>query len=106
MKIKLLLCIFIFLAGCTNSYVIKSDIDATIKSAKENGITVIINNDEKRIFLTISYISNKHNEGMENNREKAFFISRPNDPINLEKDKLRLLRADPNKCINIYNTNK
>jgi len=57
-------------------------------------------------FLTISYVSNKHNEGMENNREKAFFISRPNDPINLEKDNLRLLRADPNKCINIYNTNK
>lgn len=29
-----------------------------------------------------------------------------NVPINLEKDNLRLLRADPNKCINIYNTNK
>ena len=50
MKIKLLLCIFIFLAGCTNSYVIKSDIDATIKSAKENGITVIINNDDIKII--------------------------------------------------------
>ena len=78
----------------------------TINAWHGNPDPVIINNDEKRIFLTISYVSNKHNEGMENNREKAFFISRPNDPINLEKDKLRLLRADPNKCINIYNTNK
>jgi hypothetical protein len=41
---------------------------------------------------------------MENNREKAFFVRRPNDPINLEKDQLRLLRADPNKCINVYNS--
>jgi Rps23 Pro-64 3,4-dihydroxylase Tpa1-like proline 4-hydroxylase len=64
---------------------------------------VLIENDAKRIFLTLSYISEKHNDGMENNREKAFFVNRPNDPINLEKDTLRLLRADPKECKNIYN---
>ena len=50
----------------------------------------------------MSYLSEKHNEGMENNREKAFFIKRPFEPYNLEKDKLRLLRADPFECKYIY----
>lgn len=78
----------------------------TINAWHGNPEPVVINDDEKRIFLTISYVSNKHNEEMENKREKAFFISRPNDPINLDKDRLRFLRADPDKCINLYDTNK
>lgn len=64
---------------------------------------VNILDDERRIFVTISYLSNQHSNGFENNREKAYFISRPDDPINIEKDKLRLLRADPNQCKKIYN---
>ena len=67
---------------------------------------VIINKDEKRIFVTLSYISEKHHEGMENNREKAFFVNRPNDLINEEKEHLRLLRADPNKCKDVYSKSK
>jgi Rps23 Pro-64 3,4-dihydroxylase Tpa1-like proline 4-hydroxylase len=66
---------------------------------------VVIHNEEKRIFVTLSYVSDKHDGVMENNREKAFFISRPGDPLNLEKDNLRLLRCDANKCSKIYNIN-
>jgi hypothetical protein len=33
---------------------------------------------------------------------KAFFIARPSDPVDKEKDKLRLLRADPEKYKEIY----
>lgn len=63
---------------------------------------VVIKENENRIFLTISYLSEKHDDGMENNREKAFFVNRPTDPINKDKEYLRLLRADPNKCKEIY----
>lgn len=76
----------------------------TINAWHGNPEPVNIKNNEKRIFLTLSYVSEKHDEGMENNREKAFFVSRPSDPINLEKDRLRLLRADPNHCLNVYNS--
>lgn len=75
----------------------------TVNAWHGNPDPVIIKSDEKRIFLTLSYVSEKHDDGMENNREKAFFVNRPNDPVNLEKDKLRLLRADPNKCFMVYN---
>ena len=75
----------------------------TVNAWHGNPDPVIIKNDEKRIFLTLSYISEKHNEGMENNREKAFFVKRPCDLDDFEKDNLRLLRADPNKCKEIYN---
>lgn len=67
---------------------------------------VIIKENENRIFLTISYLSEKHEEGMENNREKAFFVNRPNDKINEEKEYLRHLRADPNKCKEVYSKTK
>lgn len=66
----------------------------------------ICKNGVKRIFLTLSYLSEKHTDGMENNREKAFFVSRPGDIPNESKDRLRLERADPNKCKNVYTTNK
>lgn len=54
----------------------------------------------KRIFVTISYLS-QHFENR-NNRMKAFFIARPGDTPDSEKDKLRILRADPDKYKEIY----
>ena len=56
--------------------------------------------DSRRIFVTISYLSDNIND--ENKKIKAFFVPRPDDPINLEKDKLRFLRADPQKYKEIY----
>ena len=64
---------------------------------------IIVKDNEKRIFLTLSYLSEKYTEGMENNRLKAFFIKRPNDPDDTEKDNLRILRADPEACKYLYN---
>tara|TARA_B110000908_G_scaffold133894_1_gene158093 strand:+ start:296 stop:1081 length:786 start_codon:yes stop_codon:yes gene_type:complete len=61
---------------------------------------------EKRIFLTLSYLSENHSTDYKNTREKAFFIKRPNDPENPEKDRLRLLRADPIRYKEIYRINK
>jgi Rps23 Pro-64 3,4-dihydroxylase Tpa1-like proline 4-hydroxylase len=60
-------------------------------------------NDSKRIFVTISYLS--ENYDYENKRCKAFFVPRPNDEYNEKKDKLRFLRADPEKYKNVYNLN-
>jgi Rps23 Pro-64 3,4-dihydroxylase Tpa1-like proline 4-hydroxylase len=57
-------------------------------------------NGEKRIFLTISYVSEKYDDL--NKRQKAFFIKHPNEPENEEKNKLRLLRADPVKYKEVY----
>ena len=57
-------------------------------------------NGEKRIFLTISYVSEKYDDL--NNREKAFFVKHPDEPDNVEKNKLRLLRADPVKYKEVY----
>ena len=62
------------------------------------------NNNEKRIFVTLSYLSEEFFDL--NKKQKAFFIKRPNDPEDLEKDKLRLLRADPEKYKEIYNIKK
>ena len=60
--------------------------------------------DSFRIFITISYLSN--NTNYDNDRQKAFFIARPSDPEDLEKDKLRLLRADPTRYHEIYRYNQ
>jgi len=57
----------------------------------------------KRIFVTLSYLSDSKN--FENNRQKAYFVARPSDPIDLEKDQLRLLRADPVRYKEIYTYN-
>jgi len=57
-------------------------------------------NGEKRIFLTVSYVSEIYDDL--NKREKAFFVKHPNEPDNEEKDKLRLLRADPVKYKEVY----
>lgn len=64
-----------------------------------------ISSDEtaRRIFITVSYLS--HNENIKNKRKKALFVPRPNDVHDIEKDKLRLLRADPNSCNKIYRCN-
>ena len=54
----------------------------------------------KRIFITLSYLS--ENMADVNKRVKAFFIKRPDDPIDEEKDRLRFLRADPEKYKEVY----
>jgi hypothetical protein len=59
--------------------------------------------DSRRIFVTISYLSDILTDN--NKRKKAFFIQRPEDPFDEEKDRLRFLRADPEKYKLIYNTN-
>ena len=56
--------------------------------------------DSKRIFITLSYLSETTTD--QNKRTKAFFVARPEDPKDEEKDKLRLLRADPEKYKEIY----
>ena len=63
-------------------------------------VTCIYNN-TKRIFVTISYLSENFTD--DNKKVKAYFVSRPTDPIDLEKDKLRLLRSDPDKYKEVYN---
>ena len=55
-----------------------------------------------RIFVTISYLSENYDDL--NKRQKAFFVARPGDPVDEEKDKLRLLRADPEKYREVYRT--
>ena len=56
--------------------------------------------DSKRIFLTISYLSENYED--KNKRQKSIFIKRPDDPEDEEKNKLRLLRADVNMCKDVY----
>jgi Rps23 Pro-64 3,4-dihydroxylase Tpa1-like proline 4-hydroxylase len=58
----------------------------------------------RRIFLTISYLSKNCSD--ENKRTKAFFIARPTDPQDSEKDRLRILRADPELYKTIYRTDQ
>ena len=57
-------------------------------------------NGEKRIFLTISYLSEIKDGG---SREKAQFIKRPGDPEDPEKERLRELRVNPDRYKEIYN---
>jgi Rps23 Pro-64 3,4-dihydroxylase Tpa1-like proline 4-hydroxylase len=62
-----------------------------------------VKDDSRRIFITLSYLSN--NIDLYNNKKKkAYFIARPNDAIDIEKDKLRELRANPDMCKYIYRT--
>jgi Rps23 Pro-64 3,4-dihydroxylase Tpa1-like proline 4-hydroxylase len=56
--------------------------------------------DEKRIFFTLSYLSKR--DEYENKRQKAYFVKLPDEPEDEEKDKLRLLRADPEKYKEVY----
>lgn len=61
-------------------------------------------NDEQRIFLTCSYLADipQDTPHLTNNRKKAFFIAKPNEPLDIEKQTLRLLRCDENKYKDIY----
>jgi Rps23 Pro-64 3,4-dihydroxylase Tpa1-like proline 4-hydroxylase len=56
--------------------------------------------ESKRIFVTLSYLSNNLSD--KNKRLKAFFVARPEDTLDEEKDKMRLLRADPETYKKIY----
>lgn len=56
--------------------------------------------DALRIFVTISYLSENYFDL--NTRVKALFVARPEDNPDPEKDKLRILRADPEKCKDVY----
>lgn len=59
----------------------------------------------RRIFVTVSYLSNDK-DMYKNHKEKAYFIARPGDPIDEEKDRLRQLRANPETCNQVYRCNK
>jgi hypothetical protein len=65
-----------------------------------NPVTANCPDDSKRIFITISYLSEESND--ENTRVKAFFVARPEDEKDEEKDRLRMVRADPEKYKEIY----
>jgi|LakMenEpi03Aug12_release.lakeMendotaPanAssembly.Ray.scaffolds.fasta_scaffold557211_1 Rps23 Pro-64 3,4-dihydroxylase Tpa1-like proline 4-hydroxylase len=56
----------------------------------------------KRIFITISYLSD--DLSLTNTYKKALFVKRPQDPTDAEKDRLRLLRANPETCTEVYRT--
>lgn len=56
--------------------------------------------DARRIFLTMSYMSDY--EGDSNKKVKALFIARPGDSDTSEKEHLRQLRADPERYREIY----
>ena len=62
---------------------------------------VVCKNGEKRIFVTMSYLGD-HPENYQNQRQKAFFVPRPNDPVDEVKNRMRFLRADPEKYKEIY----
>jgi hypothetical protein len=64
-----------------------------------HGNPVPVQSDAIRIFITMSYLSE---EIMENKRMKALFIARPGDPEDPEKDRIRVLRADPEKYKEVY----
>lgn len=70
----------------------------TINAWHGNPDPVVVLGNEKRIFVTVSYVSEDHDGIMSNNREKAFFVNRPGDPIDEKKEQFRLIRADPLKC--------
>lgn len=61
---------------------------------------VVCKNGEKRIFVTLSYVSDQLDDL--NKKEKAFFVKRPNDPEDEEKDKIRMMRCDPEKYKEVY----
>lgn len=62
-------------------------------------------NDAKRIFVTISYLSEVTRLDC-NKKQKAYFIKRPGDPEDPQKDKLRILRCDPVRFAEVYRSYK
>ena len=67
-----------------------------------NPTPVSCKNGEKRLFLTLSYVSEQYSDL--NKRQKAFFIKRPEDPEDDEKDMIRMLRCDPERYKEVYRT--
>lgn len=65
---------------------------------------IICPEEATRVFVTISYLCDEN--PYKNMRSKAYFVGRPGDPIDLNKDKLRLLRADPEKYKDVYRMGK
>ena len=63
----------------------------------------VCKNNEKRVFLTLSYLLVEKTDLFQNERYKAYFVNRPGDPKDEKKDKMRLLRCNPETCKNIYN---
>lgn len=57
--------------------------------------------DARRIFVTISYLSDEH--AYSNKLKKAYFVARPLDEPNPDKDALRLIRANHLLCSTVYN---
>jgi UDP-N-acetylglucosamine 4,6-dehydratase len=64
---------------------------------------VICKEGEKRLFLTLSYVSENYTDL--NKKQKAFFVKRPEDPEDPEKDKIRMMRCDPDKYKDVYRVN-
>jgi Rps23 Pro-64 3,4-dihydroxylase Tpa1-like proline 4-hydroxylase len=63
-------------------------------------------NGEIRIFMTLSYLIKEPTQTINNLYYKAFFIKRPQDEENPDKDKQRLLRVNHLTCHSVYNTKK
>lgn len=59
-------------------------------------------NNSTRIFVTLSYLSNEYDFPYDNKYKKAFFVKRPDDKDDIEKDKIRLLRANEEKYKEVY----
>ena len=60
--------------------------------------------DARRIFVTVSYLSDCLGEaGFDNKLKKAYFVARPQDPLDPTKDHMRLMRADPVLYKTVYN---
>lgn len=66
---------------------------------------IVVEKDEKRIFVTISYLSKNFSKNYSNKLEKAFFIETPHNKYDSEKEKLRNLRCQTQTCKSIYNIN-
>jgi len=56
--------------------------------------TPVICKNEKRIFVTISYLSNTKDSNFSNKLQKALFIKLPDEKYDEDKEKLRKMRAD------------
>jgi hypothetical protein len=72
--------------------------DSVVKLSEDN-------RGPKRIFITLSYLSHPGADSRTDNmnkKKKAYFIARPGDQLDVKKDMLRKLRADPDKCNEVY----
>ena len=73
----------------------------TEKAWHGNPVAAACPEDARRIFITMSYLTSP--ELSSNSvRTKALFVARPEDPVDLEKDRLRILRADAIRYKDMY----